>query len=121
MNSGLGEITDYGVMFVKKSTLNGYPKHTIAESFEQHSVLAVVNKGSGATPLADGNDYVFSAYINITTTDHYNIVYVAAPFIVAGGNYFFFNEMEHSVRSMAAACFDQGGSNLSEEALYNLI
>ena len=121
MNSGLGEITDYGVMFVKKATLNGYPKHTIAESFEQHSVLAVVNKGSGATPLADGNDYVFSACINITTTDHYNIVYVAAPFIVAGGNYYFFNEMEHSVRSMAEACFDQGVSNLSDEALYNLI
>ena len=121
MNSGLGEITDYGVMFVKKSTLSGYPKHTIAESFGQHSVLAVVNKGSGATPLADGNDYVFSAYINITTTDHYGIVYVAAPFIVAGGNYYFFNEMEHSVRSMAEACFDQGVSNLSDEALLNLI
>ena len=117
-----GEITDYGMMFVKRESLDEYPIKTIAGSFTQHSQMAVVHKGSGEAPQEDGSDYIFSARINITLASNYDTVFVGAPFIVAGGTYYFLPEIEYSLRSLAEYCFDHDGcgSNLSAEALFNV-
>lgn len=111
-------ITDYGVMFVRKNTLNNtYGVSTVAEAYQASRNLAVIHRGSGETPAQRNIDYVFSARLNITSTNNYSVVFVAAPFIVAGGSYYFLTQIEYSVNTLAAYCLTNGGSSLSNAAL----
>ena len=116
-------ITCFGVMFLKYTTLhNTYGANSIAAAYENGvRPRANVYVDSGETPYQDGDNYVFTARINMTDEDNYGIVYVAAPYIVAGGQYYFFTESEGSVNSIATACRANGGSDLSNAALDLLV
>ena len=123
-------ITDYGVMLVKENTLtNTYSKSSVEKAFIYEKTLAKVNKGSGAAPYLSGNDYVFTIKVNIVDGEghlnpsDYGTVYCAAPYIVAGGEYYFFNEMRYSVNTLATYCLanEGGDSNLSTTALNSLL
>ena len=112
-------ISDYGVMFVKKGTLDNDPAYstvnTVAEAYNAGKQVATVNKGSGAAPYLNGDDYLFTVRVNITAA--HNIVYCAAPFVVAGGQYYFLDEIQYSVSSLAKYYVANGGSALSSSAL----
>ena len=116
-------ITDYGVMLAKKSTLeNTYGVDSIEAAYDAGKTLSVVHSGSSSLPFApDEDNYGVSAKVNMTSTSNYDVVYCAASFIIAGGTCYFFEEMEYSVKTMAAYCLANGGSNLSDDALSVLI
>lgn len=113
-------INDYGVMFMKKTTLqNNYEGKTIAQAYFDDDLRpnANVHKGSGEVPFEDGDNYVFTARINMTDEANYGIVYVAAPYIIAGEQIFFLEEIEYSVNTMAQYYRTHSGCNLSSAAL----
>ena len=101
-------IKDYGVKLFRRSASTTNPTLTVEKAFEDGLTLATVHSGSGATPYldTDTNEYVFNARISFSNSDYYNIVYVAAPFVVIDdgtedGHYYFLDEMEYSVKSLA--------------------
>ena len=92
-------ISDYGVMLVKKTTLEDtYGLDSIEEAYKAGKNLANVHKGSGTAPHLDGDNYLFSARINIS--GNYDVIYCAAPYIVAGGQYYFLPQVQGSVNSL---------------------
>ena len=109
----------YGVMFVKKTTLeNTYHASSIAEAYENGvRPKADVHTDSGNMPNSLGDGLVFTARINITSVNNYGVVYVAAPYIVIDDTHYFLNEMEYSVNTLAQEHLDNGDSTLSNTAL----
>lgn len=113
-------ITDYGVMIAKRSTLDSYSVGDIEDAFDAHQTLANVNKGSGAAPYLDGENYMFTVRVNMTQTENYNVAYVAAPYIVAGGEYYFL-QVEYSVKTLAQYYLTNGGSKTMTNACLALL
>lgn len=118
-------IKDYGVMLFRRMDDSTIPNLTVKQAYEEGKSLAAVRKGSGATPYLDTstNEYVFNARINFSNSDYYNIAYVAAPFVVIDdgtedGKYYFLEEMEYSVKSLAQHYLGNTSYEyLSQEAL----
>lgn len=109
------EITDYGVMLVKKNTLdNTYQVSSVEEAYRNGKTLAIGRKGNGVPPNADDDVYSFNVKL---TVNNYDVVFSAAPFIVAGGEYYFLEEMDFSVNTLAQYHLAHGGSSLSNSAL----
>ena len=94
-------IDDYGILLAQKTTMNQYhPGLTIAQAHKNgERRFTDIHKGSGDVPYFDGNNYKFSAKINITAS-HSN-VYCAAPYIVVDGEYYFLTQIEYSVNTLA--------------------
>lgn len=116
--SELGTISDYGVMLFKKaSLLNVYSNSPVKDAYRTGQTLAVSRRGSGAAPYLDGDDYVFTVKIKIDGPSSYGTVFCAAPFIVAGGDYYFLDEVQYSVNTLAQYYLVHGGSELSSDAL----
>ena len=112
------EITDYGAMLVKKTTLeNTYHVSSVKEAYEAHQSVYLAHKGSGAVPNEDGDNYFFYVKLNVTRESNYNTVYVAAPFIKVNDVYYFLDELEYSVNTLAQYHLNNGGSDLSDAAL----
>ena len=112
------QITDYGAMLVKKATLeNNYHVSSVKEAYEAHQSVYIANKGSGAVPNIDGDNYFFYVELNVTRESNYSTVYVAAPFIKVNDVYYFLDELEYSVNTLAQYHLNNGGSDLSEAAL----
>lgn len=117
------DIEDYGVMFMKKTTMqNNYQGKTIARAYLDDGLRpnADVHKGSGTTPLPVGDRLVFTARVNMTSEDNYGIVYVAAPYLVIDSEHYFLTEIEYSVNTMAKYYLSHSGCNLSNAALRQL-
>lgn len=113
-------ITDYGIMFARGSMLTARSKSSLEEVFRNDpSDVAIVHKQVFSNPNANGDNYVFTARLNLDEVD-YDEVFYAAPFIVAGGEYYFLPEMNDSVRTLAEECYNNGGSSLSQTALATL-
>ena len=110
-------ITDYGVILMKKTSLDGYPENTVEAAFRNSRSVTNIHKGSGALPQTNGVEYAFTARVNILTEDDYSTVYCAAPYIYAGDDYHFLTEMSYSVNTLANYCLTNGGSPLSNAAL----
>ena len=111
-------ITDYGVMFVRKDSLeNVYHRDSVEQAFLHDDELFTVNKGSGQAPNPKEGKYTFKVKISVDDPDDYDIVIVAAPYIVAGGNYYFLKEMEYSVNTLADEYIDTEYEYLSDAAL----
>ena len=112
------EITDYGCMLVKRTTLdNTYHVSTVEEAYEDEFEVCIANKGSGATPNIDGSNYFFYIKLNITKVANYSVTYVAAPFIKVNNVYYFLDEIECSVNSLAEDYLAGEGSTISNAAL----
>ena len=112
------EITDYGVMLVKKDTLtNTYHVSSIEEAHANKETLYIANKGSNDIPYVAGNNYSFAVQLNVTRESNYGTTYVAAPFIKINQDYYFFEQVECSVNSLAQHYLTNGGSLISSDAL----
>ena len=110
-------ITDYGVMFARKTYLDSHSVSSVKAAYETNeSLLYVVRRGSGTAPSLSEGNRVFTAYLTLDPSD-YNTVFCATPFIVAGGQYYFLEEMRYSVKTLAAECQTTHASPLSDEAL----
>ena len=123
------EITDYGVMLMRKTDLDDNAYLSVQEAFEDNassSILKIINKRAGgaayADPYLDGDDYLFTVRVNFQDdAKYYDDVIYAVPFVVAGGQYYFFNEMHTSVQELALNYYNTGYTYLSDEALEILI
>ena len=112
------EITDYGVMFVKETTLeDSYNASSVEEAYRNGDFLKIVHKGDGDDPYEDNGIYMFSAALTINKETNYDVVYCAASYIVVNDTYYFLTEERESVRSLAAKSIGQGTSELSDAAL----
>ena len=112
-------ISDYGVMIVKKTTLNDtYDVDTVAEAHTNGENLLDLHKKGYAEPSSfDEDNYLFTVKLNMTLQSNYNVTYCAAPYIVAGGTYYFLDQIETSVNDLADELLSSGNSSLSDEAL----
>ena len=112
------EITDYGAMLVKKETLaNTYHVSSVEEAYNGGHNVYIANKGSGVIPNENGDNYFFYVKLNVTRESNYGTVYVAAPFIKVNDVYYFLDELEYSVNTLAQYHLNNGGSDLSDAAL----
>ncbi len=113
------EIEDYGVMLLKKDTLINYGFDSVEEAYrakDENKPVTIARKGSGDTPYPDGTDYLFTVKVNVKVAN-YGVVFCAAPFVVVDGEYYFLNEAEYSVNSLAQHYLKNDGASLSNEAL----
>ena len=115
------EITDYGVMLFRCEPENIYSVNTVEEYYTADpSNVTIIRTNSGVAPTAVDGYYDFSVQINVTKTYNYDRYYVAAPFIVADGNYCFLSEIRYSINTLASYYLTHGGSELSTAALQYL-
>ena len=112
-------ISDYGFMIAKKTTIETtYGVSSVKEAYEASRTLKVVHMNAYEEPCEmDEDNYVFTVKINMTQESNYNVVYCVAPYVVADDEYYFLEEMQYSVNSLAAYCLTNGGSALSNAAL----
>ncbi len=112
------EIADYGVMFVKKTTLEDtYHASSVEEAYYNGDYLKDVHKGNGENPYSILDMYIFTAKLSINNESNYDVVYCAASYIVVNDTYYFLKEERESIRSLAAQSIGQGTSELSDDAL----
>ena len=113
-------ISEYGIMFARGSMLTARSLSSVEAVFrnDEDDVYSVKND-TGSNPNANGDNYIFTARLNLEEED-YNEVFYAVPYIVAGGNYYFLQEVHYSVRTLAEECYNNGGSSLSQTALATL-
>ena len=116
-------ITDYGVIFARQSMMTER-NLTTAEAVFRHDEedvgkVHIMSTGTYRNPQVNGENYVFTARL-VLGEDDYDEVFYAAPFIVAGGEYYFLQEEHDSVRTIANRCYTNGGSTLSQPALATL-
>ena len=113
-------ISDYGIMLLKKNTLTSYGFDSVEEAYDakdNNKPVTVLRKGSNEAPYLDGNNYLFTVKVNVKEAN-YGVVFCAAPFIVAGGRYYFFDDIEFSVRTLAQEYIGNASYRyLSQEAL----
>ena len=112
-------ITDYGVMIAKKETLNNtYDVDTIADAYDNGDYLLDLHKKSYAEPYSyNANNYLFTVKLKMTLQSNYNVTYCASPYIVAGGTYYFLDQIETSVNDLASELLASGTSSLSDDTL----
>ena len=107
-------------MFARGSMLTARSLDSLEKVFRNDPAdVAMVHRGAIGTPNANGDDYIFTARLNLEEAD-YDEIFYAAPFIVAGGEYYFLQEMHYSVRTLAEECLTSGESTLSQAALTTL-
>lgn len=115
------EITDYGVMFLKKGTLDNYGFASVEAAFRANDPLKPVtikHKGSGEAPYLDNGNYLFTIKVSFPDdTSYYDDVICAAPFIKVNDTYYFLEEKQESVNSLAGYYKTHEGSSLSSDAL----
>ncbi len=113
-------ITEYGIVFARQSMLTARGLSS-AEAVFRHDEddTFVVRNSSGNHPKANGDNYVFTARLNLDEED-YDEIFYAAPYVLAGDEYYFLPEMHYSVRTLAEECYNNGGSSLSQTALATL-
>lgn len=111
-------ITNYGVMLATKDIMTQeHEGLTIAEAYHNANErrFTVVQSNSSDTPFPQGDDYVFTAKVNISGS--HSKEYVAAPFIVVDGHYYFLDEMTYSVNTLAVEYLKDGNYTLTNAAL----
>ena len=112
------EISDYGLMLVRKTTLEStYKVSSVEEAFRGDKSVTIARKGSSTTPKNKHGLYAFSIRINFPDDSEYNTVFCAAPFIVIDDEYYFLDEMEYSIASIANYYLNNAGCSLSSSAL----
>ena len=115
------EITDYGVMLFRTEPENIGSVKTVEQYYRQDpSKVSIARSNSGNPPELIDGCYNFSIQVNIVTVSKYARYYVAAPFIVADGEYYFLKQMSYSVNTLASYHLTNGGSELSNAALQYL-
>ena len=111
-------ITDYGVMIFRTTEERIDSVSTVEEYYNADPAnVTIVRKGSSVAPAPTDNACDFSVKVNFSRTSSFSRIYCAAPFIVAGGNYYFLDEVRYSVNSLASYYLTHSGCDLSTDAL----
>ena len=124
-NDNRWEITDYGVMMVKQSTLTTYGETSVENAYRHDKNVTISNKLKNSDyddPYLLGGVYSFTVKLSGVPSTEYNTVVCAAPYIVVKDEenheeYYFFDEISYSVEDLADYCYNNGGSSLSGKAL----
>ena len=116
------QINDYGVMVFRTTEEQLSNVLTVEEYFKLGPEnVAIVRKGSGTPSAPENGYYDFFARINFgSTTNYFNIIYCAAPFILINDQYYFLPEQRYSVNSLATYYKTHDGCDLSSDALQYL-
>ena len=104
-------IEDFGVICLKKTTLDSYASQgitTAKDAFLQgKKVTKLGNKNNLEHPYPVGDNYVFTVRIGVSDPDNYLMEVCAVPYIYAGGQYYFFDEIDpYSVKTLAQYYLD---------------
>lgn len=104
------DISDYGVLLVKETTLTTtYSKASVIDAYRAGKTLANISNGSGNVYTENGKCY-FHVGININDGNN-NTVYCALPYVVKNGVCYFFDEMRFSVKTLAEYCKNHPGTS----------
>ena len=116
------EITDYGVMVFRTTQEHINEVLSVKGYFELGpSNVAIVSNGSGTPPTEENGNYDFYVSINFgSSTNYFNVIYCAAPFIKVNDQYYFLTEQRYSVNSLANYYKTHDGCDLSGDALQYL-
>ena len=116
------EITDYGVMVFRTTEEHLDEVLSVEQYFNLGpSNVAIVSKGNGVPPVAENGNYDFFVSINFgSSTNYFNVIYCAAPFIKVNDHYYFLTEQRYSVNSLADYYKTHDGCDLSGDALQYL-
>ena len=96
-------ISDYGVMlFREKDEPESYSDTPVLDAYNASKTLTVGHKGNGTAPGTEGDYYEFTVKINFTVESNKSVVFCAAPFIVAGGQYYFLCEIQTTYNELMA-------------------
>ena len=113
-------ITEYGVVFARQSMLTARGLSSAEAVFRNDSDdIGRVYNDSGKHPKANGDNYVFTARLSLEDED-YDEVFYMTPYILADGEYYFFEEIHYSVRTLAQECLTTHDTTLSDAALRTL-
>ena len=116
------EIADYGVMIFRTTEEHIDDVLTVEEYYNANpSNVAIVRKGSGTPGNEENGSYDFFARINFgSSTNYFNVIYCAAPFILVNDHYYFLPEQRYSVNSLATYYKTHDGCDLSSDTLQYL-
>ena len=115
-------ISDYGIKLFKKNPNKTYSDSPVEDAYLANKSLADIHKGSGVAPEADNNGLItFTGQVNVRDTTKYGVEFAAAAYIIADDQIYFIKEMTWSVNSLAAYYYTNGGSELTNAALYALM
>ena len=99
------EIFDFGVLCMKKASLDSYASEgitTVEQAFRSGKKVTDLNNKSGEDhPYQIDDNYTFTVRIGVGNSSNYNMIVCAVPYILAGGHYYFFNEMRYCIQSLA--------------------
>ena len=115
------EVTDYGVMLFKstKTTFNSLTP--VKDAFELGYMPAIIHEGTKELELGGEGYYSYRGTVDITSVANYGLTFMAAPFIYADGQYYFFEERQESVYSLAEYYKTHSGCELSYNALLTIL
>ena len=115
------EVTDYGVMLFKstKTTFNSLTP--VKDAFELGYTPAIIHEGTKALELGGEGYYSYRGTVEISSVANYGLTFMAAPFIYADGQYYFFEERQESVYSLAEYYKTHSGCELSYNALLTIL
>ena len=116
------QINDYGIMVFRTTEEHIDDVLTVEEYYNANpSNVAIVRKGSGTPGNEENGSYDFFARINFgSSTNYFNVIYCAAPFILVNDHYYFLPEQRYSVNSLANYYKTHDGCDLSSDALQYL-
>ena len=122
-------ITDYGVMLMSEQHLTAGSYSSVEDALDKgasSTYLKDIHKCQNETPYADpyfdGDNYSFTVKVNFPDDDqYYDDVIYAAPYVIAGGERYFFGETNTSVQALALSLYNTGYSYLSDAALEMLV
>ena len=130
INDNFEDISDYGVMLMTDADLEAGNYSSIQEAYEDGvgaPIMKIFNKCAGgasfAVPYLDGENYIFKIVLCFPADkNYYDDEIHAVPFVVVGDQYYFLDEMNESVLSLATAFHNSGNyALLSDEALQYLM
>ena len=116
------QITDYGVMVFRTTEEHLDEVLSVEQYFNLGpSNVAIVSNGSGIPPTVENGNYDFYVSVNFgSSTNYFNVIYCAAPFIKVNDEYYFLTEQRYSVNSLADYYKTHDGCDLSGDALQYL-
>ena len=115
------EVTDYGVMLFKSTKTTFSSLTPVKDAFELGYTPAIIHEGTAELELGGEGYYSYRGTVNISNVANYGVTFLAAPFIYADEQYYFFEEKQESVYSLAEYFTTHSGCELSYNALLTIL
>ena len=102
-----------------KTTFNS--STPVKDAFELGYTPAIIHEGTKELELGGEGYYSYRGTVDITSVANYGLTFMAAPFIYADGQYYFIEERQESVYSLAEYYKTHSGCELSYNALLTIL